>query len=135
MKVAGPAESHAFRKARIIPPGISPHKALEMAPSGSNKDGAEAGFCEHGHGALWPQGWVVDWDTNKLLALTRRWEVWALVVCLRAARFSDIGAQRFPGDPESRPGLSVRVTQPGRRGLCGRPPPHYLSEVSRQPGP
>lgn len=135
MEGAGPAESHAFWKARVILPGISPHKALEVAPSGRNKDGAEAGFCERGHGALWPQRWVVDQDTNKLLALMRRWEVWALVVCLRAACFSDIRAQRFPGDPEPHPWLSVRVTWPGRRGLCGCLPPHYLSEGSRQPGP
>lgn len=75
MEGAGPAESHAFRKARVILPGISPHKALEVAPSGRNKDGAEAEFCERGHGALWPQWWVVAQDTNKLLALMRRWEV------------------------------------------------------------
>ena len=46
MEEAGQAESHALWKARVVLPGISPHKAWEVAPSGRNKDRAEPRFCE-----------------------------------------------------------------------------------------
>lgn len=81
---------------------------------------------------------MVDRDTNKLLALMRRREVWALVVCLRAARFSDIRAQLFPGDPEpSRALCEGHMARAKGTPRTSASPSirHYLSEGSQQPGP
>ena len=81
---------------------------------------------------------MVDRDTNNLLALTWRREIWALVMCLRAVCFSDIRAQWFPGDPEPPRALCEGHTAWAEGAPWASASPairHYLSEGSQQPDP